>query len=114
MTRYRVALAAVVLALAVAGLAFAQPQGGRRGGGPGGPGRGPGFGPPIVELRGLDLSDVQRDQVKQITDRHREEMRNEIFAILTPDQLTKAKQLEAERESRMKQRLEQLQQRKQQ
>ena len=110
MSRYRtMGLVALILALAVGGLALAQPsQGGRRGG-PGGPG----FGPPVVELRGLDLSDVQREQVKSIMERHREEMRTEIFALLTPDQLAKAKQLEADREARMKQRLERFQRRQQ-
>ena len=110
---HMVGLVALIVSLSMGGLALAQQQGGRRGG-PGGPGRGPGFGPPIVELRGLDLSDGQRDQVKQIMDRHREEMRTEIYAILTADQLTKAKQLEAEREARMKERLERFQHQRQQ
>jgi protein CpxP len=40
--------------------------------GPGGPG-GPGRGGPMMLLRGLDLTDTQRDQVKSITQSHADE-----------------------------------------
>jgi periplasmic protein CpxP/Spy len=122
-------------------------------GGPGmrgGPGGGPGgmFGP---ELRALDLTDAQREQVKAIMESHREEQKAvrdkmmtarkalhdaiaadgfdeaairaaagavaaldadaavqqarihaEVFAILTPEQVKKAKELRTEMENRMK------------
>jgi protein CpxP len=122
-------------------------------GGPGmrgGPGGGPGgmFGP---ELRALDLTDAQRQQVRTIMESHRDEqkaigdrmqaarkalqaavtadavdegviraaavelgavegdaavlhakIRAEVFTILTPEQVKKAKELRAEMESRMK------------
>lgn len=121
-------------------------------GGPGmrgGPGGGPGgmFGP---ELRALDLTDAQRQQVRTIMESHRDEQKAigdrmqaarkalrtavtadvpdenairaaaaeigtvegdaavlqakihaEVFAILTPEQVKKAKELRSERESRM-------------
>ena len=126
MMRFRSMTAMAVMAVLVAGsLAFAQgtAQGtgqgterGRRGpggglGGPGGRGLG---GPAGVELRGLDLNQTQREQIQEIATRYREQMRNEIMLVLTPDQQVKARQLEAQREARLKQRLEQLQQRRQQ
>ncbi len=43
-------------------------------GGPGGFGRG-GFGGPMRVLRQLDLTDEQRDQVRQVMSRHRDELR---------------------------------------
>lgn len=51
-------------------------MGQRRGGGPGGPG-----------LRGLDLTDAQKAQVKAIHER----TRTEVEALLTPEQLEKLK-----------------------
>ena len=117
--------------------------------GPGGPG-GP-FGMGGFPLRGLDLTDAQRDQVKAIMESHRDEqkaigdrmqaarkalhdaiaadtfdeaavrakavdigaveadaavlqarIKGEIFAILTPEQVKKAKELRSEMEIRMK------------
>lgn len=69
------AAATVMVLVAGATLAVAQP-GPRRGDrGPGGPG-GPGgaFGPLHVELlRGLDLSETQREQVRTIMTSHRDE-----------------------------------------
>lgn len=67
------ALAAVLLVAAVTG--FAQ-EGPRAGGGPDGPRRERGFGPegrrgpggPIGFLRGLELTEAQRAQVKQLVD----------------------------------------------
>ena len=60
------AVAALVLAAAVAIPAIAQPpQGGR------GPGRGPGFDGALPILRGLDLSDAQREQIRALTEAQR-------------------------------------------
>jgi protein CpxP len=60
------AVAALVLAAAVAIPAIAQPpQGGR------GPGRGPGFDGALPILRGLNLTDAQREQVRALTDARR-------------------------------------------
>jgi len=71
-----VATAALVLGTAAAG--FAQPGGfGRgpgRGGGPGGP-LGPLVSLHVEALRGLDLTDAQREQVRSIMESHREEAR---------------------------------------
>ena len=102
-----VAVAAVIAVLVAGTIAFAQGPGGRRGGG------GPGFAPGI-ELRGLDLSDAQRSQIREIVQRYQQQMQSEIMLVLTPEQQTKAKALQAERDARMKQRLEQRQQRQQQ
>ena len=138
-------------------------QGGRRGAGmmgqgmmgPGGPGMrgGPGgpFGRAGFPLRGLDLTDAQRQQVRTIMESHRDEQKAigdrmqaarkalheaiaaelfdegairakaaelgaveadaavlqarihaEIFTILTPEQVTKAKELRTQMENRMK------------
>ncbi len=115
-------------------------------GGPGGP-----FGPGGLALRGLDLTDAQREQVKAIMESHRDEqkaigdrtqaarkalheaiaadafdetavrakaaeigaveadaavlqarIKSEIFAILTPEQVKKAKELRSQMENRMK------------
>lgn len=89
MTRTRVLTAAIAVLGAMAiGTAFAQgprgdaqgPRGaqGLRGGGPG-PGRGGGFGPgggpgAGLVLRGLDLSDAQQGQVRDIRERYREQV----------------------------------------
>jgi periplasmic protein CpxP/Spy len=106
------AVAAIVLL--VTGIAFAQGGGGRRGGGPGGPG-GPLFGGGAgIALRGVDLSDAQKEQIKQIVDRYQEQMRSDIMLVLTPEQQEKVKQAEAQREARLKERASQLQQRRQQ
>ena len=60
------AVAAIVLAAAVAIPATAQPpQGGR------GPGRGPGFDGALPILRGLNLSDAQREQIRALTEAQR-------------------------------------------
>lgn len=105
-----VAVVAVVQMLVVGSVAFAKgPGGGRHGGGPGGPG-GPGFGGPGAALRGLDLSEAQRMQVKAIVERHQEETRAEIVALLTPEQQAKFKQAQADLAARLKRRLEKLQQ----
>jgi len=60
------AVAALVVAAAVAIPVIAQPpQDGR------GPGRGPGMGGPLAMLRGLNLTDSQRDQIKTLTEQRR-------------------------------------------
>ena len=58
------------VALLATSVAFAQgPRGGGRFGGPGGPGS---LG---LELRALNLTDAQREQVREIRERSREQMR---------------------------------------
>jgi protein CpxP len=60
------AVAAMILAAAVAIPVIAQPpQGGR------GPGRGPGAGGLMPILRGLNLTDAQREQIRALTDERR-------------------------------------------
>ncbi len=60
------AVAAMVLAAAVAIPVIAQPpQGGR------GPGWGPGPGGPLPMLRGLNLTDAQREQIRTLTEQRR-------------------------------------------
>jgi protein CpxP len=66
---------AVVLALIAGGAAYAQdaqpggPRGRGAGVGPGGPGA-------FMTLRGLDLSDAQREQVRQLTEQNRQQMQS--------------------------------------
>jgi Spy/CpxP family protein refolding chaperone len=76
-----------------------------QGPGPRGPGR---------PLSLLNLTDAQREQVREIVQRHREQMRSEIEAILTPEQMAQAEKLRSERAARMKERQERLQRRLQQ
>jgi len=60
------AVAAMVLAAAVAIPVIAQPpQGGR------GPGRGPGPGGLLPMLRGLNLTDAQKEQIRTLTEQRR-------------------------------------------
>lgn len=60
------AVAAMVLAAAVAIPVIAQPpQGGR------GPGRGPGSGGPLPMLRGLNLTDAQKEQIRTLIEQRR-------------------------------------------
>jgi protein CpxP len=68
--RYSLGAIALVAVLAGGALTYAQgPEpGGPRGRGPGGPGAG-------LALRGLDLTDAQREQVRQLTQQNREQMR---------------------------------------
>jgi Spy/CpxP family protein refolding chaperone len=117
MNRFRWVVAVMAaLVLAVGTLAFAQApgDGGRRGpGGPGGPG-GRGFGGPAgIELRGLDLTDAQRDQIRDIVQRYQEQIRADVMLVLTPEQQAKAKELQAQRQARVQQRQQRLQQRRQ-
>lgn len=79
MTKH-VLIAAGLAAALISGsaLALAQPPQGKGPGprvGRGGPG--PGMGGPMMEfgLRGLDLSDSQKEQVKSIVDSHKDEFR---------------------------------------
>jgi Spy/CpxP family protein refolding chaperone len=69
-----VGVAAVVAVLAGGAFAYAQEPA------PGGPrGRGPGFGPGPqagLALRQLDLTEAQREQVRQLTQQNREQMRS--------------------------------------
>ena len=93
-----VVLAAVVVATGV----YAQGQGPR--------GRGPG-GSPFPGLQSLDLTDAQKDQVREITERHRQQMQDEIYAVLTPDQRVQADKRKADAQARAKQRQQRLRQR---
>ena len=68
----------------------------------------------LAHLRGLDLTDAQRDQIREIVQRYQQQMRSDILLVLTPDQQQKLKAAEAERDARMKQRLERRQQQRQQ
>lgn len=114
MNRFRWLVAVMAaLVLAVGTLAFAQApgDGGRRG--PGGPG-GRGFGGPAgIELRGLDLTDTQRDQIRDIMQRYQEQIRADVMLVLTPEQQAKAKELQAQRQARLQQRQQRQQQRRQ-
>ena len=72
--RFYISSLAALVTLVVWGGAFVFAQG------PGGArGRGPGFGPggpqPGLALRTLDLTDAQREQVRQLTQQHREQTR---------------------------------------
>ena len=72
MTRKMTATIVVAALIAAGGLAYAQGPGfgGPRGRGPGGPGMGAG-----MLLRGLDLTEAQRQQIRQLTEQHREATR---------------------------------------
>jgi Spy/CpxP family protein refolding chaperone len=110
MNRLRgIVVCAIVAVFALGSLAFAQGQGERRG-----QRRGPGVAAPGVELRGVDLTDAQRDQIRDIVERYRQQMRTDIMLVLTPDQQAQVTQNEARREARMKERLQRLEQRRQQ
>ena len=81
MTRFRaLTLTAVLTGLLAGGVAFAQgPGAGRRGGpgGFGGPGRGGGPGAPGgLPLQALELSETQRDQIKQLMQQFRQQNQN--------------------------------------
>ena len=103
MIRFKTIGAVVVVAALATGPALAQgPRGGRggRGGGPDGPLGG-------ISVESLNLSQTQQDQIRDIRERNRqamqalqERMRNDILAVLTAEQQTKLKQLQAERGSR--------------
>jgi protein CpxP len=151
-----VAAAAALLVTSLAAGALAQGGRGPRGEGHRGFGMGRGF-------AGLNLTDAQREQIRDIRQRHEAEMKearakvdtaraghrqaveaipvdegriratsqalaeaqadmavlrarvhSEIFALLTPEQQAKAKELRAQRENRMKERRERMQQRREQ
>lgn len=155
-TRALAASATLLLIIGLGTAVHAQSDGpGRRR--PFGPGRGG-----IAGFAQLDLTDSQRDQVREVMQRHRSEMQeagkrlheahaaqraaietvpvneglirstaqtlanaqtdmavlrarihSEVWALLTPEQQEKAKQLKSERASRMKQRVERRRQRRQ-
>ena len=63
-------IAAIVLAAAVVIPVIAQPP---QGGGGRGPGRGLAFGAPLGLLRGLNLTDAQREQIRALTEQRREQ-----------------------------------------
>ncbi|MGE0443664.1 MAG: hypothetical protein AB7P99_00445 [Vicinamibacterales bacterium] len=108
MNRVRgIIVCAIVAVFAVGSLAFAQdgPRRVQR--------RGP-IGAGGVELRGLELNDAQRDQIRDIVERYRQQMRTDIMLVLTPEQQEQVKQNEARREARMKERQQRVEQRRQQ
>ena len=104
---------AALVALLAGGVVLAQggPGGGRgRGAGGFGPG-GPGFGLP---LRELNLTDAQRDQVRQVMEQYRpqfqalnDRLEGDIRALLTPEQQQQADTLRADREAKVKERRQQ-------
>ena len=69
-SRSLVAVAVVAILGTSAAIAAAQPGSGRGRGGPGGGFGGP-FAAGVEELRGLDLSETQREQVRTIMQSHR-------------------------------------------
>ena len=72
---FRILGVSALVAAVVVGGALAYAQGPE----PGGPrGRGPGFGGPGagLSLRALDLTDAQQEQVRQLTQQNREQMRS--------------------------------------
>jgi Spy/CpxP family protein refolding chaperone len=101
---------AALVALLAGGVAIhAQGAGGgrARGFGPGGAGAG-------ILFRELNLSDAQRQQVRQVMEQYRPQfedlnsrMQADIRAILTPEQQQQADKLRADREARMKARRQQ-------
>ena len=100
--------AVLAVLLIVAAAVYAQGPGGGRGfGGRGGPA---GVGAGGINLRALDLTDAQREQIRGIMQRYQEQMRAEIMAVLTPEQQQKAQQMQ----DQQRQRLQQRQQRRQQ
>ena len=110
------AVAAVALTVGAGSLAFAQDQnaqrhGERAGARAGGPRQGgPGLGAvPGIEVRGLELTEPQRLQIREILQRYQEQVRADIMLVLTPEQQEKVKQAQAQREARLKQRLDRLQ-----
>lgn len=105
------AVIAVLLIAAAAVYAAQGPGGGR---GFGGPGDRRGVGPVGINLRALDLTDTQRDQIRQITQRYQEQMRAEIMAVLTPEQQQKLQQMQEQQRQRLQERQQRQQQRQQQ
>lgn len=161
MTRIHfLAASALAASLTLGGVAYAQ--------GPGGPGRGGRFGAPGagglgLPVRELNLTDAQQDQIRDIVQRHRDDMRmvqerlreareeqrkliegvppnegairavtmqklapaeadaavlqaqvhNEVWNVLTPDQQAQATKLQADRDTRIEKRQQQLQNRRQ-
>jgi len=101
MVRIRSMIGVALVGLLLVGtVAFAQGPGGRRGG-PTGPGLAPG-----LALRGLDLTDAQRDQIREITERYMQQMRAEVMQVLTPEQQETVNKAEEARTARLQQRLQ--------
>lgn len=92
--------AASLAVVLVAGAAQAQGPGGFRGRGPGGRGQ---LGL-MLPLGQLDLTDAQRQQIRQLLERHRMELDSEITALLTPEQQGRLEQLRRERQARIERR----------
>jgi len=161
MVRFRSLMAgAAVVGMLATGIAFAQ---GPRGGGPGGRGMrgpmGPGGGPGLA-LGALNLTEAQREQVREIRERYREQtqaaakrladaldkqraaietvptneglitsmtqdlvqaqidvalqearLNTDVWSVLTPEQQAQATKLKAERQARMEQRRQEMEQR---
>ncbi|MBI4263827.1 MAG: hypothetical protein HY657_05610 [Acidobacteria bacterium] len=109
MKRIRIVTLSALIAVLLAGGAAVAGQGpggsGFRGRGPGGPGPN-GFGPGFA-FDGLELTEAQQLQMRQLMEQYREQM----FAILTPEQQALVQQRREAREARMKERLERMQQR---
>jgi Spy/CpxP family protein refolding chaperone len=113
--KYRGIITALVAVVLVSGLVvavMAQP-GPRRGpGGFGGPGGGG-----LPGLQQLDLTDAQKEQIKQINESHRaeferlatqmrelrEKVQSEVVTVLTAEQQAKLKELQAQRGQRRRQ-----------
>jgi Spy/CpxP family protein refolding chaperone len=108
-----VMVAVALVALFAGGVAMhAQDRGAGRGRGAGA--FGPGAPPAAMMLRELNLTDAQRQQVRQIMEQYRPQfeelnnrLQNDIRAVLTPEQQQQADRLRAEREGRMKERRQQ-------
>jgi len=110
--RFVVGVAAVVALLVGGAAIYAQGPRGVRGRGPGGVG--PGGPPAAMMLRELNLSDAQREQVRQLMTQYREQvgalndrLESDIRALLTPEQQQQADKLRADRDARMKERRQQ-------
>ena len=107
MVRFKRMAAVFVLAALAAGPAVAQ---GPQAGGPGRDGRGAG---PLagVPLASLNLTQTQQDRIRDIREKNRQEMqalqdrmRNDILSVLTAEQQTQLKQLQAEQGDRRERR----------
>jgi Spy/CpxP family protein refolding chaperone len=99
-----------LVALLAGGVAMhAQDRGAGRGRGAGA--FGPGGPPAAMMLRELNLTDAQRQQVRQIMEQYRPQfedlnnrLQNDIRGVLTPEQQQQADKLRAERQTRTKER----------
>jgi Spy/CpxP family protein refolding chaperone len=115
--RLRVLTLATVVVSLLAGVTVALAQGPDR---PGRQGRRGQLSLPGVELRGLELTDALREQVRTLVQQSREseeaireQLRNDIRALLTPDQLQAIDERRESREERVQERLERFEERRQ-